>query len=105
VSDKFQLSDDDILRCRKISIGNRDLIMDIVRAVSEHTGIPIAHIQGPRKNRELSDARWLISYIAHVERGFPINAIARVLRKDHSSICHGVRKEQESRGEMAKAPE
>lgn len=101
MSDRFQLSPDDTIRCGEISIGNRELIMDIVRAVSEQSGIPIAYIQGPRKNRELSEARWLISYIAHVDRGFPINAIARVLRKDHSSICHGVQKERERR---AKAP-
>lgn len=98
----FTLLPEDIKRCREISLANRDLIMDIVRAVSEATEIPVAHIQGPRKTREVVLARWMICYLAHVESGFTVEAIARVLRRDHSTVCHAIAKERERRAaEMA----
>jgi chromosomal replication initiation ATPase DnaA len=99
----FTLSPDDIIRCREISLGNRDLIMDIVRSVSEQTGIPVSYIQGASKTRKITEARWLICYIAHVDSGFGLEAIGRVLRKDHSSVLHGVKRERERRKEISKA--
>jgi chromosomal replication initiation ATPase DnaA len=99
----FTLSDDDILRCRSIALGDNELIMDIVRAVSKETGIPVALLQGVRKYRPIVQARWLICYLAHVEAGFGVEAIARVLRKDHSSVCYGVRMERERRESEGRA--
>jgi len=96
----YTLTEDDIRRCREISIGNRELIMDIVRAVSEQTDIPVAYIQGKSMKRDITLARWLICYLA-VEAGFSLAAIGRVLRKDHASVRHGVQKERERRAASA----
>lgn len=101
----FTLSDDDIRRCREISIGKRELIMDIVRAVSEATGVPIDAIKGPRNFAEIVEARRIICYIAHVERGHTTTAIGRVISKDHSTVSHAARAEKKRREGMTKAPE
>ena len=93
----FTLSDDDIRRCREISIGKHDLIMDIVRAVCDQVGIPVKAILSDARTRPIAHARWLIAYIAHVEQGHGVEAIARVIRKDHSSVVYGVKIERERR--------
>ena len=91
------LSADDIKRCREISQTNHRLIMDIVRIVSKHTGIPIAYIKGKRRTRPLSEARWLICYLAHDRQKFTLTEIGAVLNMDHTSVLHGVRQERERR--------
>lgn len=92
------LSIEDIKRCREIALGANGLIMDIVRAVSEQTEIPIKAILSDAKTRPLAQARWLICYIAHVDHGHPLTAIARVLRyKDHTGVLYGVQQEAECR--------
>lgn len=93
----FQLSPDDIKRCREISLGNRKLIMDVVRLVSKHTGVPVAYIMGKRRKPEVSEARWLICYLAHDRQKFTLKEIGNVLGLDHTSVLHGVRKERERR--------
>ncbi len=93
----FTLSNEDILRCREINLGKHDLIMDIVKAVCEQVGIPVKAILSEARTRPLSHARWLICYIAHVEQGHGVEAIARVIRKDHSSVVYGVKMERERR--------
>lgn len=90
----FTLSTDDIKRCREISLGNRDLIMDIVRAVAEHSEIPVAAILGPRRTEAVVQARWMIFRLAH-EAGHSSAAIARAMRKDHSTVLNGIRMERE----------
>lgn len=96
---KGVLSPADIARCREISLGKRDLIMDVVKAVCEASDIPVNAMLGGRRTRAYSQARWLICYIAHVERGHGVEAIARVLNKDHSSVVYGVKQERIRRGE------
>jgi hypothetical protein len=91
------LSTDDIKRCREISQTNHRLIMDIVRIVSKHTGIPIAYIKGKRRTRPLAQARWLICYLAHDRQKFTLTEIGAVLNMDHTSVLHGVRQERERR--------
>jgi chromosomal replication initiation ATPase DnaA len=98
----FTLSPEDVKRCREINIGKHDLIMDIVRAVCEQVGIPVKAILSDARTRPLSHARWLICYIAHVEQGHGVEAIARVIRKDHSSVVYGVKMERERRALVGK---
>jgi chromosomal replication initiation ATPase DnaA len=93
------LSAEDIKRCREINLGNRELIMDIVRIVSKHTGIPVAYLKGKRRKRNLSQARWMIFYLAHVKQKFTLQEIGNVLGVDHTSVLHGVQQERIRRGE------
>ena len=95
----FTLSPEDIRRCREIALGANGLIMDIARGVSEQTEIPITAILGDRKGKPLVQARWLICYIAHVQEGHGLEAIARVLKyKDHTGVHYGVVQELKRRG-------
>ena len=92
------LSEADIRRCREIAQGKNDLIMDIVKAVAEHVDIPVKAILSDAKTRPLVQARWLICYIAHVDHGHGLAAIARVLKyKDHTGVHYGVQQEIERR--------
>lgn len=68
--------------------------MDIVRAVAEHSDLPAALILGPRKTEAVVQARWMVCRLAH-EAGHSSKAIARVLRRDHSTVLHGIRMERE----------
>jgi len=93
----YKLSPDDIRRARSIAMTDRRAILDIVNAVAEASGIPVAAITGYGRTNQISQARWLISYIAHVDEGHTVEAIGKVLRKHHTSIVHGVQKERERR--------
>jgi chromosomal replication initiation ATPase DnaA len=93
----YTLSQDDIRRARSIAMTDRRAILDIVNAVSEATGIPVSAITGYGRTNQISQARALISYIAHVDEGHSLLAIGLVLRKDHSSVWHGVQRERERR--------
>lgn len=95
----FSLSNEDIKRCREIALGNRDRILDVLRAVSEQTGIPVTAILSARRERAISQARGLVCYIAHVEQGHSQVAVGRALRIDHTSVCHAVKMERKRRGE------
>jgi hypothetical protein len=93
------LSADDIKRCREISQGANGLIMDIIEAVAEASEIPVKAILSDGKSRPIVEARWLISYIAHVEQGHSLPKIARVLKyKDHTGVHYGVVQELKRRG-------
>jgi chromosomal replication initiation ATPase DnaA len=93
----YTLSDDDVRRCREINLSDRRKILDIANAVAEMTEIPITHILSARRSPPISKARWLISYIAHVQEGHPVEAIGRALRIHHTSVCYGVKMERKRR--------
>lgn len=93
----FRLSDEDIRRCREIALGNRDLIMDVVRIVSKHTGIPVAYIKGKRKTQAIVHARWLACYLAHDRQGFTLEEIGKAMGLDHTTVLHGVQQERKRR--------
>ena len=94
----YNLSSEDISRCRAIARdSDRESILDIARAVAEHTGIPVSAIQGYGRTRPVVQSRWLVCYIAHVEQGHTLQAIGRVLRKHHTSILLGVQMERKRR--------
>jgi hypothetical protein len=92
------LSADDIKRCREISLGENGLVMDIVRAVCEQVEMPVKTVLSDNKGRTVVQVRWLICYIAHVDYGHSLAAIARVLKyKDHTGVHYGVQQETERR--------
>jgi chromosomal replication initiation ATPase DnaA len=96
----FTLSSRDIDRCAEI-VSEFSKIMDIVNAVSQATGIRAADICGHARPRSVTQARWLVSYIAHVDEGHSLEAIGQVLRKHHTSILHGVQAERARRASCA----
>ena len=64
----------------------------ILQLVSKNTDISIENIQGPIRKANLVIARRMIAHLAHKllpERS--ISSIGRALKKDHSSVLHGLR--------------
>lgn len=99
----YTLSQADLARCQTFSRSDRARVIDIIQAVAEASGVPVDHIIGVRRDPQTSRARWLVCYLAHVEEGIPALAVARVLRKHHTSVLYGAEKERQAR--MDKAPE
>ena len=93
----YQLSPADIRRARSLAITDRRAILDIAEAVAQEAGVTLAQIQSHRRSPVLSQARWLIAYIAHVDEGHTVEAIGLALRKHHTSISYGVQRERERR--------
>ena len=96
----YVLSDEDLRRCRSISMRHNDRVKEIALAVSAETAIPISAIYGPRKLQEIVAARNLVMYLAHKE-GVSQRAISTALNRDHTTIGHGIKAEQKRRGEIA----
>jgi chromosomal replication initiation ATPase DnaA len=95
----YTLSAEDVKRCREISIGGRTLVMEIVKAVCESADIPIAEVLGVRRSQAIVDARWLIFYLAK-ENGHTVEAIGRAMKKDHSTVVHGIQQEKLRRARL-----
>ena len=96
----YALSNEDVLRCRAISLGNRDLIKMIASAVSAKSGTSISSIYGTSRAKPAIAARHLVMYLAHKE-GLSYPVIGRALNRDHTTVMHGVKAEQKRRGELA----
>lgn len=53
-------------------------------------------ILGASRERHLTHARWAVAF-ALDRRGWSLNRIARLLRKDHSTVLHGLKQLPEAR--------
>jgi len=52
---------------------------EIIKTVSEMTGISVEDMMSRKRDRALCEARQIFIYICHVKRGIPISAIARYI--------------------------
>ena len=91
------LTPDDLVRCEKISAGALGEIQHIAREVSEQTGLRLGELLGPSRKHPIAHARQIVMFVAH-RSGFTPEQIARALRKDRTTIIHGVRAEAKRRG-------
>lgn len=67
-------------------------VRQAIRDAASATGISTADILGRSRLRTIVHARQLAMHMAH-EAGAPCTQIARVFKRDHSTIIHGVRAE------------
>lgn len=95
---QFILSTDDLARAATIAEPTTR-IRAIFEAVAAETGIPVRFLTGEIKRPNVVRARHLVWFIARRE-GFSLAEIARVTGHDHTSVRHGIRKEQEARGDL-----
>ncbi len=86
------LSDEDIKRARKIALAQLPDIKEIMRQVSEQTGVTIAQMKGVRRYADVTAARQLVSYIA-LREGHSVVMIARAMNKDRTTVVVGARRE------------
>jgi chromosomal replication initiation ATPase DnaA len=74
-------------------------LADIVRAVSEQTGIKTTDIYGRCRTAPVAQARQLVMYLCE-RQGMTSHATARLLGRDRSTVSDGIRAEKTRRGEL-----
>ena len=95
----YALSPEDVKRCRKISLGNNDLIKMIAAAISAKTGTGVSAIYGTSVAKPAVAARHLVMYLARKE-GLSYPIIGRAMNRDHTTVRDGVLAEMKRRGEL-----
>ena len=71
-------------------------ILDLVKLIAIQEGIAERFILCDSRERHLSHARQWVMFEAHL-RGISAPMIGRALRKDHSTVLHGITAERERR--------
>jgi hypothetical protein len=94
------LTSEDRQRCVSITSAAFGAVSAIARAVSDETGITLGEIMGYGRKRPVAEARQLVMFIAH-RRGLSLAAIARHMRRDRSTVRHGVDAEYRRRAVIA----
>jgi chromosomal replication initiation ATPase DnaA len=79
-----------IQRNRQKVLESRSEFMALANAVCEETGIPFSAVCAvTRGTVEVCQTRALICRIA-ADRGFPVGAIARFIRRDRTTVIHAI---------------
>ena len=72
------------------------ILRQIVEAVADATGVSADAILGESRVRRIARARQIVMFVAH-RQGLSLTEIGQFLRRDHTSVLHGVRQEAERR--------
>lgn len=79
------------------SSSRRVMVSDIMREVSQRTGIGLNELKSARKTHNLVQARHYIYWRARRETTASFPQIGRLLgRRDHTTVIHGARRFQEA---------
>lgn len=90
------LDEDDLARCQEIAeMDNKD-IRPYVNAVADAVCIQAWKLYGREKTAKIAAARQLVYYLAH-RGGMSYAAIGRAMRRDHTTVMHGVQREYSRR--------
>jgi len=74
------------------------IILAIIDEVGAETGFSPAQIRGRGRQAALAEARQMVMYIAH-NQGLSSAEIGRAMRRDHTTVLHGIKAEKARRGE------
>lgn len=89
--------DDGDMAAIQAAYGDRPrLLRQIVDDVAEATGVSAALILGESRVRRIARARQIVMFVAH-RQGMSLTEIGQFLRRDHTSVLHGVQQEAERR--------
>ncbi len=66
-------------------------ILQVAAVVADHCGLRLADVLGDGRDRHLVEARWMAAEIACRLTGASTYAVARALRRDPRTVCHGRR--------------
>jgi hypothetical protein len=81
-----------IKRTRAGHLASKAEFMDMAQGVCELTEVPFAKVCGvTRGNVDVCHTRNLICRIA-LDRGFPVGAIARFIKRDRKTVLHALEK-------------
>jgi chromosomal replication initiation ATPase DnaA len=64
-------------------------LRDIIRDVSEETGVSVAEIIGRARTGRIVKARQAVMYCARREGRFSTTQIGRALHRDHTTVIYG----------------
>ena len=91
------LTPEDVARAERISPKlRRATVKGIAAHVSDLTGIPVDMILGTSRKANVKAARHLTWFIAR-QQGMSLPQIAAASGHDHSTVLHGIRREEEAR--------
>ena len=93
----MNLSPESIAACKVVFGLHRNRVLELIDAVSAETGIPAKQIRGRCRKAHIVRARQIVMYEAR-QLGLSYPQIARAMGKDHTTIIHGVRAEEQRRG-------
>lgn len=91
------LTPDDIAACRAIASQPIGAVARIMREVFEATGITAEEIRSQSRERHIVRARQLVMYAAHKTTAMSLHQIGKAVRRDHSTVMHGIRAEEARR--------
>ena len=74
------------------SMGNLAPIATIQEATARHFGVPIRVLTNREASPTACHARWVAMFVASTVLGKGPCEIGRRFKRDHSTVCHGLRK-------------
>lgn len=89
------LTPEDVARAGVIGL-RRGKISDIVQQVSDLTCISAKDIMGKSRKAPIAQARFLVWFVAR-QQGMTLQQIARTFDRDHTTILHGIQREEAAR--------
>ena len=89
------LTPEDVARAGAIGL-RRGKINEIVQQVSEFTCISVKDIMGKSRKAPIAQARFLVWFVAR-QQGMTLQQIARAFDRDHTTILHGIQREEAAR--------
>jgi chromosomal replication initiation ATPase DnaA len=84
----------------KSSINGKPSIDDVLKEVSEESGISREQILGPSRNRRISNARKQFFHIAHERTGATMSMLGRLTGRSHVAVRMAI--EEAKTGQLAK---
>lgn len=69
----------------------RNIIM-LEDIISEMSGVKVQDIRSRMRDKEYSDARHTVWYIANMHMKYSLKQLSRIYQRDHTTILSGVRK-------------
>jgi len=68
------------------------IMSDVQLVVAQHFGLTVDDLLGQERYKTTAYARHIVSFLAREQLGMSYPEIARVSRRDHTSVLSGVRK-------------
>lgn len=89
------LTPEDVARAGVIGL-RRGKINEIVQQVSDLTCISVKDIMGKSRKAPITKARHLVWFVAR-QQGMTLQQIARAFDRDHTTVLHGIQREEAAR--------
>jgi len=72
-------------------------IATIEEAIAKAANVSLENLRSHQRDRAYAEARMAVWYVAHDHMGYSFVTIAKVYKRDHTTVMHGVRKMRTSK--------